>query len=204
MHNPCTACSQAVSFFAPISMQPKKRLLTSPSRPQSSPAAAAQPVLNFAEQLRAVGISTDDAELDRLAALAGHKGVCDMGDLRGLNEPDVRSSVEHMQLTPTQVNKLLKKLGLRGAICGGPQPAHKKAAGGATAPDHHHLVIVTNHLDHQHHPIHPPPYHVPASLLAAQPQVNIISPTFLPHATSCVQPPPPPCFLLGCSGAGLC
>jgi len=132
----------------------------------------------------------------------GHKGVCDMGDLRGLNEADVRSSVEHMQLTPTQVNKLLKKLGLRGAICGGPQPAHKKAAGGATAPDHHHLVIVTNHLDHQHHPIHPPPHLVPASLHAAQPQVNnfnqLLTPCNLMHSY------PPPSFLLGCSGAGLC
>ena len=172
-------------------MQAKKRLLTSPSRPQS-PAVAAQPVLNFVEQLRAVGISTDDAELDRLAALAGHKGFSDMGDLRGLNEADVRSSVEHMQLTPTQVNKLLKKLGLRGAICGGPQPAHKKAAVGATAPVHHQLVIVTNHLDHQHHPMHPPPYHVPASLLAAQPQVNNFNQLLTPCNLMRSSPPPPP------------
>ena len=92
----------------------------------------------------------DDAELDRLAALGGAKGVCDMDDFRDLNEADVRSSVEHMQLTPTQMNKLLKSLGLRGVVGVGSQPAYKKAAGGATAPAHHHRFFVTNHL-HRHY-----------------------------------------------------
>ena len=64
----------------------------------------------FAHQLRAAGLSSDDAALNRLAALGGQKGVCDMGDLRGLNEADVRASVEHMQLTPLQLSKLLTSL----------------------------------------------------------------------------------------------
>ena len=75
----------------------------------SAPSAA--PLLSpFAEQLRAAGISSDNAALNCLAALGANKGVMDMEDLHGLNEADVRASVAHMLLSPMQLNKLLKRL----------------------------------------------------------------------------------------------
>ena len=64
----------------------------------------------FAQQLRAAGLSSDDAELDHLAALGSAKGLVDMEDLMDLNEADVQLSVEHMLLTTMQLNKLLKWL----------------------------------------------------------------------------------------------
>ena len=66
----------------------------------------------FAEQLRDAGLSKNDAELDNLAALASTKGVYSLDDLYDLNEAEVRASVAVMLLTPVQMNKLLRKLGL--------------------------------------------------------------------------------------------
>ena len=91
-------------------------------RPAVSPAAAAPPssmfaqqLKMFAQQLRAAGLSDDDAALERLAALGGVKGVIDMEDLHGFNEAEVRASVEHMLLTPMQLRKLLECLCAQGA-----------------------------------------------------------------------------------------
>lgn len=81
----------------------------------ASPAAAAPLRSPFAQQLRAAGLSLNDDELNRLAALGGGKGVFDMDDLHALNEAEVRASVDHMLLTPMQLNKLLKRLGELGA-----------------------------------------------------------------------------------------
>ncbi len=66
----------------------------------------------FAEQLRDAGLSKSDAELDNLVSLASHKGVYSMDDFYNLNEAEVRVSVAAMLLTPVQMNKLLRKLGL--------------------------------------------------------------------------------------------
>ena len=66
----------------------------------------------FAEQLRDAGLSKNDAELDNLTALASTKGVYSLDDLHNLNEAEVRASVAVMLLTPVQMNKLLRKLGL--------------------------------------------------------------------------------------------
>ena len=101
--------------------------VTSPvPAPAALPPAAASPLSpqqaaakTFALQLRDAGLCFDDAALDRLVALGGEKGVCDMDDLRGLNEAEVRASVEHMLLTPVQLNKLLKRLG----VLGGGEPS---------------------------------------------------------------------------------
>jgi|LauGreDrversion4_2_1035121.scaffolds.fasta_scaffold1424904_1 hypothetical protein len=44
--------------------------------------------------------------------LGAKNGVCDMDDLRDLNEAEVRASVEEMALNPVQMKRLLKTLGL--------------------------------------------------------------------------------------------
>jgi hypothetical protein len=75
-------------------------------------AAAADPLLSlFAQELRVAGVSCDEDDLYRLAALGRNKGVMCMEDLRGLDEADVRASVAHMGMTPMQLNKLMKRLG---------------------------------------------------------------------------------------------
>ena len=87
-----------------------------PLLPRPPPSSMfAQQLKMFAQQLRAAGLSDDDAALERLAALGGVKGVIDMEDLHGFNEAEVRASVEHMLLTPMQLRKLLECLCAQGA-----------------------------------------------------------------------------------------
>jgi hypothetical protein len=59
-------------------------------------------------------VAYEDAALDRLVALGRWVGVNDMDDLRDLDDTEVRASVAHMQLTPLQMNKLLKALRVLG------------------------------------------------------------------------------------------
>ena len=64
----------------------------------------------FVEQLRDAGLSSCDAVLDELAALATRNGVFSLDDLQNLNEAQVRDKVAVMLLTPVQMKKLLRKL----------------------------------------------------------------------------------------------
>jgi hypothetical protein len=66
----------------------------------------------FVEQLRDAGLSSIDAALDNLAALASSNGVFSLDDLQNLNEAQVRDRVAVMLLTPLQTKKLLRKLDL--------------------------------------------------------------------------------------------
>jgi hypothetical protein len=66
----------------------------------------------FAEQLREAGISSCDIELDNLVAFASTSSVFSLDDLKTLNEKYVRNRVSAMLLTPVQMRKLLRKLGV--------------------------------------------------------------------------------------------
>ena len=64
----------------------------------------------FVEQLRDAGLSTCDAVLNDLAALASTNGVFSLDNLQNLNEAQVRDRVAVMLLTPVQMRKLFRKL----------------------------------------------------------------------------------------------
>ena len=92
-----------------------------PSPVHAAAPAAASPLSplpaaakTFAQQLRDAGVAYEDAALDHLVALGRWVGVNDMDDLRDLDDTEVRASVAHMQLTPLQMNKLLKALRVLG------------------------------------------------------------------------------------------
>ena len=66
----------------------------------------------FAEQLREAGLSSCDIELENLVAFASTSRVFSLDDLKTLNEKYVRNRVSAMLLTPVQMRKLLRKLGV--------------------------------------------------------------------------------------------
>lgn len=66
----------------------------------------------FAEHLREAGLSFCDFCLGHLVALASTNGVFSLYDLKTLNDDDVRNSMLAMLLTPVQMRKLLRNLGV--------------------------------------------------------------------------------------------
>ena len=123
-----------------------------------------------------------------------------MEDLRGLDEADVRASVAHMDMTPMQLNKLMKRLGELevlqqqqlldhvARLVAQPDAARAAAGAAAPAPDLAPVPVPA-----------PAPAPAPALLLSQQQQQVHIAPPSPPfqQPTPRTHPPPP-------SGAVVC